>query len=41
MVFVAQGGIATPWNGMTIPRRCALLCTQKPHTPPVQLPDLG
>ena len=29
MVFVAHGSVATPWNGMTIPRRCALPCTPK------------
>jgi hypothetical protein len=23
----AHGGVATPWNGITIPRRCALPCT--------------
>jgi hypothetical protein len=28
-VFAAHGGVATAWNGMTIPRRCALSCTPK------------
>ena len=32
--FVAHGRVVTPWNGMTIPRRYALPCTPKPHTPP-------
>ncbi len=32
--FAAHGRVVTPWNGMTIPRRYALLCTPKPHTPP-------
>jgi hypothetical protein len=26
-IFAAQGYVATPWNGTTIPRRCALPCT--------------
>ena len=25
--LMAHIGVATPWNRMTIPRRCALLCT--------------
>jgi hypothetical protein len=25
--LTAHSGVATPWNRMTIPRRCALLCT--------------
>jgi len=38
----AHGWVATPWNGVTIPRRCALPCTPKNCTlHPVQLPDLG
>jgi hypothetical protein len=28
-IFAAHGGVATSWNGMTIPRRCALPCTPK------------
>ncbi len=28
-VFGAHDGVATPWNGTTIPRRCALPCTPK------------
>jgi hypothetical protein len=28
-VFWAHGGVATPWNGITIPRPCALPCAQK------------
>jgi hypothetical protein len=27
--FRAHGGVATPWNGTTVPRRCALPCTLK------------
>ena len=26
-VFAAHGGVTSPWNGTTIPRRCALPCT--------------
>jgi len=26
-VLAAHGGVATPWNGTTIPRRRALPCT--------------
>jgi hypothetical protein len=28
-VFKVHGGVATPWNGLTIPRRCALPCALK------------
>jgi len=32
--LVAHGGVATPWNGTTIPRRCVLPYTpKKSHTP--------
>ena len=28
-IFGTHGGVATPWNGTTIPRRCVLPCTPK------------
>ena len=34
-IFVAHGCVATPWNGTTIPRRCALpYATKTAHSTP-------
>ncbi|MGD8587943.1 MAG: hypothetical protein PVG22_03835, partial [Chromatiales bacterium] len=35
----AHGGVATAWNRVTIPRRCALLCT--PLDAPFNLSNCG